>query len=71
MSYALQPIWNIAHICYKHGIENVIISPGSRSAPLTLAFARHENLNCKVVADERSAAFVALGIAQQTNKPVV
>ena len=71
MPYALQPIWNIAHICYKHGIENVIISPGSRSAPLTLAFARHENLNCKVVADERSAAFVALGIAQQTGKPVV
>ncbi len=71
MSYALQPIWNIAHICHKHGIENVILSPGSRSAPLTLSFARHKNLNCKVVADERSAAFIALGIAQQTNKPVV
>ncbi|WP_338793122.1 2-succinyl-5-enolpyruvyl-6-hydroxy-3-cyclohexene-1-carboxylic-acid synthase [Bernardetia sp. MNP-M8] len=71
MSYALQPIWNIAHICHRHGIENVIISPGSRSAPLTLAFVRHKNLNCKVVADERSAAFIALGIAQQTNKPVV
>lgn len=71
MPYALQPIWNIAHICHKHGIENVIISPGSRSAPLTLAFVRHKNLNCKVVADERSAAFIALGIAQQTNKPVV
>lgn len=71
MSYALQPIWNIAHICHKHGIENVIISPGSRSAPLTLAFVRHKHLNCKVVADERSAAFIALGIAQQTGKPVV
>jgi 2-succinyl-5-enolpyruvyl-6-hydroxy-3-cyclohexene-1-carboxylate synthase len=71
MSYALQPIWNIAHICHRHGIENVIISPGSRSAPLTLAFVRHKNLNCKVVADERSAAFIALGIAQQTGKPVV
>lgn len=71
MPYALQPIWNIAQICHKHGIENVIISPGSRSAPLTLAFVRHKNLNCKVVADERSAAFIALGIAQQTNQPVV
>lgn len=71
MPYALQPIWNIAHICHKQGIENVIISPGSRSAPLTLAFVRHKNLKCKVVADERSAAFIALGIAQQTNKPVV
>lgn len=71
MSYALQPIWNIAQICYKHGIENVIISPGSRSAPLTLAFVRHKNLNCKVIADERSAAFIALGIAQQTKKAVV
>ncbi len=71
MSYALQPIWNIAQICQKHGIENVIISPGSRSAPLTLAFVRHKNLNCKVIADERSAGFIALGIAQQTKKTVV
>ena len=71
MPYALQAIWNIAHICHKHGIENAIISPGSRSAPLTLAFVRHKYLKCKVVADERSAAFIALGIAQQTDKPVV
>lgn len=66
----LEHINDIAAICAGHGIKTAIISPGSRSAPLTLAFARHPDLETKVVADERSAAFIALGIAQQQQKPV-
>lgn len=54
-----------------HGVENVILSPGSRVAPLALAFARHPKIKARTVSDERSAAFIAYGIAQQTNKPVV
>lgn len=66
----LQPIVNLAELLYRKGIRNVVISPGSRSAPLTLAVARHPNLIARVVADERSAGFIALGLAQQTGQSV-
>jgi 2-succinyl-5-enolpyruvyl-6-hydroxy-3-cyclohexene-1-carboxylate synthase len=61
---------SLVEICAQHGLEQVIISPGSRSAPLTVAFARHPRLTCRVVLDERSAGFIALGLAQQTRRPV-
>ncbi|HNP19059.1 MAG TPA: 2-succinyl-5-enolpyruvyl-6-hydroxy-3-cyclohexene-1-carboxylic-acid synthase [Fulvivirga sp.] len=64
-------IFNIPEICAQLGVTHAIISPGSRNAPLTIAFARNEAIACKVIPDERSAAFIALGMAQQTNKPVV
>ena len=66
----LQPIINIAEICAQKGIERVVVSPGSRSAVLTLAFARHPQIAVTVIADERSAGFVALGLAQATGKTV-
>ena len=52
------------------GVEHVVISPGSRSTPLTLTFAQTANINTWVQLDERSAAFFALGLAKQTQKPV-
>lgn len=58
-------------ICAKKGIQNAILSPGSRCAPLTLAFSRHPDIHARTISDERSAAFIALGIAQQLEKPVV
>lgn len=67
----LQTIYNIVEICHQKGIRDAIISPGSRSAPLTLAFAKHKKISTKIISDERVAAFVALGIAQQTRKTVV
>jgi 2-succinyl-5-enolpyruvyl-6-hydroxy-3-cyclohexene-1-carboxylate synthase len=67
----LEQINDIASICSGHGVKTAIISPGSRSAPLTLAFSRHPEIDCKVISDERSAAFIALGIAQQQKLPVV
>lgn len=66
----LQPIVNIAELLHRKGISDVLVSPGSRSAPLTLAVARHPGLRVRVMADERSAGFVALGMAQQYRKPV-
>lgn len=66
----LQPIVNIAELLHQKGITNVVVSPGSRSAPLTLAVARHPHLRVRVMADERSAGFVALGMAQQSQRPV-
>ncbi len=68
--YPYQPILNIAEICSQHGIKWVVLSPGSRCAPLTIAFARHPEIITYVIPDERSAAFVALGMAQQLNEPI-
>ncbi|PVY37918.1 2-succinyl-5-enolpyruvyl-6-hydroxy-3-cyclohexene-1-carboxylic-acid synthase [Pontibacter virosus] len=65
------PVVNIAEICARKGVENVVLSPGSRCAPLTIAFARHPKLTVRTVSDERAAAFIALGMAQTTGKPTV
>lgn len=54
----------------KSGMENVVISPGSRSTPIALLMAEHPELNVTVLIDERSAAFFALGLAKTSNKPV-
>jgi len=67
----LQPIFDVAEICHQLGVKDAILSPGSRCAPLTLAFARHPKINTKTTSDERSAAFVALGMSQQTEAPTV
>ena len=66
----LQPIYDIAEICSQHGITNAVVCPGSRCAPLTISFSRHPDIKVRTFSDERSAAFIALGIAQQTQKPV-
>jgi 2-succinyl-5-enolpyruvyl-6-hydroxy-3-cyclohexene-1-carboxylate synthase len=52
------------------GLSHAVISPGSRSTPLTTAFARHPAVDSIPVLDERSAAFLALGLAKQTRLPV-
>jgi 2-succinyl-5-enolpyruvyl-6-hydroxy-3-cyclohexene-1-carboxylate synthase len=61
---------SIIEIFRAKGIQNIVISPGSRNAPLTIGFVNNPNFTCYSVADERCAAFFALGIAQQINKPV-
>ncbi|AXE20687.1 2-succinyl-5-enolpyruvyl-6-hydroxy-3-cyclohexene-1-carboxylic-acid synthase [Runella rosea] len=66
----LQPINNIAEMCARKGVKNVVISPGSRSAALTLAFARHRGIKTKVIPDERVAGFVGLGMAQYSHQTV-
>ncbi|MCD8423235.1 2-succinyl-5-enolpyruvyl-6-hydroxy-3-cyclohexene-1-carboxylic-acid synthase [Tenacibaculum finnmarkense] len=56
--------------CHQFNIDTVIISPGSRNAPLTIGFSNHPEIETLSVVDERCAAFFALGIAQQKRKPV-
>ena len=65
-----QPIYDIAALCAKKGLNQAVLSPGSRCAPLTLAFTRHPEIETRTVSDERSAGFIALGIAQESQKPV-
>ena len=52
------------------GVEHVVISPGSRSAPLATAAWRQPALRCWSQIDERSGAFFALGLAKATRAPV-
>lgn len=56
---------------YKSLSYRVIICLGSRSAPITLSFAQICPDLCRVVLDERSAAFQALGMAKATGKPSI
>ncbi|WP_408007335.1 2-succinyl-5-enolpyruvyl-6-hydroxy-3-cyclohexene-1-carboxylic-acid synthase [Pseudalkalibacillus sp. A8] len=51
-------------------VQDVVISPGSRSTPLALMFAQHPDIKVWLSVDERSAAFFALGIAKVKEKPV-
>jgi len=52
------------------GLRQAVVSPGSRSAPLTIALARHAGIEAIPVLDERSAGFLALGLAKQNRRPV-
>ena len=61
---------SIIEICKAKGLQHIVISPGSRNAPLTIGFTNNEAFTCYSIADERCAAFFALGIAQQIKKPV-
>jgi 2-succinyl-5-enolpyruvyl-6-hydroxy-3-cyclohexene-1-carboxylate synthase len=67
----LQPIFDIAELCARKGVTQAILCPGSRCAPLTLAFAKHDDIQVRTISDERSAAFIAHGIAQQSQSPVI
>lgn len=60
----------VVHHCKARGIKDIIISPGSRNAPLVIGFTEDNFFSCYSIVDERCAAFFALGISQQIRRPV-
>lgn len=62
--------WLFVDALAQSGLTAVIISPGSRSTPLTLAFDAHPDIEVFLHLDERSAGFMALGMALELDRPV-
>jgi 2-succinyl-5-enolpyruvyl-6-hydroxy-3-cyclohexene-1-carboxylate synthase len=60
----------LADIFVKKGMKHIVISPGSRNAPIINSFGNHPEIEALSIIDERSAAFFAMGIAQQSRKTV-
>ncbi len=69
--HSKQHIIDLAALSFKKGVSLVVISPGSRNAPLIKSFFSIFKDKCISIPDERVAGYVALGMAQQTNSPVV
>lgn len=63
-------IQQLASLMLAHEVSDVVISPGSRNAPMINTFASHPGFYCRNVVDERSAAYFALGLALAKQKPV-
>ena len=71
MKYSKIPVArSIVALCVAKNIKHVVISPGSRNAPLTIGFTHHPDIKPFSIVDERCAAFFALGMAQQLQEPV-
>jgi len=60
----------LADIFIKKGLREIVLSPGSRNAPIIISFAQHPDIQAISIVDERSAAFFALGMAQQKQRAV-
>ncbi len=70
MTYPKIPLaQTVIQLCKAKKIKHIVISPGSRNAPLTIGFTNDTFFNCYSIVDERCAAFFALGIAQQLQEP--
>ena len=61
----------VVETLYRCGVTTAIVCPGSRSTPLTVAFANHAKIAAIPILDERSASFFALGKAKKTGIPTV
>lgn len=70
MSYSNIPsAQTVVQLCKLYSIKHIVISPGSRNAPLIIGFTNDDYFKCYSIVDERAAAFFAMGIAQQTRHP--
>lgn len=65
-----KPVQDFIQLLDQHGIREIIICPGSRNAPFSISLANDKRFHVHSIVDERSAAFIALGMAQQLNQTV-
>ena len=70
MIHRHQHIADLSVLLRQMGVERIVISPGSRNAPLIASFYAEYGKNCSSIVDERSAGYVALGMARNLQKPV-
>lgn len=61
----------LTSVLLEKGITNAIVCPGSRNAPIAHNFKETGTIKCHPITDERTAGFIALGIALATRQPVV
>ncbi|MBQ0769982.1 MAG: 2-succinyl-5-enolpyruvyl-6-hydroxy-3-cyclohexene-1-carboxylic-acid synthase [Bizionia sp.] len=71
MKYPKIPLaQTVISLCKAKNIKHIVLSPGSRNAPLTIGFTHDPFFECYSIVDERCAGFFAMGIAQQLQEPV-
>lgn len=62
-------ILQLAALLIEHGVQNLVLCPGSRNTPLIQTLANHPSFTCYPVTDERSAGYFAIGLALNGGKP--
>ncbi len=67
---SIRSVQILAHVLQQYGIDKIVVSPGSRNAPLAIHFSELDKMQCYSIVDERSAAFVGMGMAKALKKPV-
>lgn len=60
----------LTSLLVQHGMKHIVVCPGSRNSALAHNFNEHPDITCLPVTDERSAGFMALGLALQSHEPV-
>ncbi|MGV4414909.1 2-succinyl-5-enolpyruvyl-6-hydroxy-3-cyclohexene-1-carboxylic-acid synthase [Chryseobacterium sp. T1] len=60
----------LGHVLQQYGINKIVVSPGSRNAPLAIHFSELDDFQCYSIVDERAAAFVGMGMAKSLKQPV-
>ncbi|MXQ50546.1 2-succinyl-5-enolpyruvyl-6-hydroxy-3-cyclohexene-1-carboxylic-acid synthase [Salinicoccus hispanicus] len=63
-------VFTLIDLLQSHGMQEVVISPGSRSTPIALAAELHPDIRTYIHPDERSAAFFALGLSKDDRSPI-
>ncbi len=67
---ALPSVTQLLALMRAHAVQQVVLCPGSRNSPLVESFSQLDDFSCRAATDERSAGFMALGWALETQRPV-
>ena len=62
--------FSIIDALYEYGMNELVISPGSRSTPLAIAAELHESIKTYIHPDERGAGYFAVGLTKKRRQPV-